>query len=39
MRPRVADIGDQPHNRAGLDLEHFVSERRISVGVSKIPVI
>lgn len=25
MRPRVADIGDQPRNRAGLDREHCVS--------------
>ena len=31
MRPRVADIGDQPRNRAGLDGEHDVSKRRIQV--------
>ena len=25
MRPRIADIGDQPRNRAGLDGEHWCS--------------
>ncbi len=31
MRPRVANIENQPRNRAGLDREHCVSKRWIQV--------